>query len=62
MAKKPAPAKIPGTYKTFIQKYPALGKAHEQVASAALAAGPSTKNSANSSRSASRWARAWSPR
>jgi len=32
--------KVPGTFKRFIQKFPALGKAHEQVAQAALAAGP----------------------
>ena len=32
--------KLPGTYKAFIGKYPALGDAHEQVAKAADAAGP----------------------
>jgi AhpD family alkylhydroperoxidase len=39
----PAPKKspkVPGTFKAFIQKYPALGKAHEEVAKAALVAGP----------------------
>ena len=32
--------KIPGTFKAFIEKYPALGEAHESVAKAVDAAGP----------------------
>jgi len=35
--------KLPGTYKAFIQKFPAIGKAHEQVARAAHEAGPLDK-------------------
>src|SRR4051812_8366640 len=35
--------KLPSTYKAFIQKFPAIGEAHEQVAQAALAAGPLDK-------------------
>ncbi|HYG73877.1 MAG TPA: carboxymuconolactone decarboxylase family protein [Planctomycetota bacterium] len=34
------PAKLPGTYKDFVTKFPALGKAHEDVAKAVEAAGP----------------------
>lgn len=30
----------PGTYKAFIEKFPALGKAHEDVAEAVAQAGP----------------------
>src|SRR5438128_172184 len=37
--------KLPSTYKAFVQKFPAIGKAHEQVAQAALAAGPLDKKS-----------------
>lgn len=37
------PQKLPGTYKAFITKFPAIGKAHEEVAKAALAAGPLDK-------------------
>jgi AhpD family alkylhydroperoxidase len=43
MAKSDKPGKVPGTYKTFVQKFPAIGKAHEEVAQAALAAGPLDK-------------------
>jgi len=32
--------KLPGTFKAFVKRFPALGKAHEGVARAALAAGP----------------------
>jgi len=35
--------KIPGTFKKFVAKYPALGKAHEEIAKAAQAAGPLDK-------------------
>ena len=38
-----SPGRIPGTFKRFVAKYPALGAAHEQVAQAALAAGPLNK-------------------
>ena len=38
-----SPGKIPGTFKRFVAKYPALGKAHEEVAKAAQAAGPLDK-------------------
>ncbi|MGD9689665.1 MAG: carboxymuconolactone decarboxylase family protein [Phycisphaerales bacterium] len=45
MAKKTAPRSksrggVPGTFKAFITKYPALGQAHEQVARAVGDAGP----------------------
>lgn len=40
-SKKPnAASKLPGTFKDFITKFPALGRAHEQVAKAVEAAGP----------------------
>lgn len=39
-AKKKESEKLPGTYKEFIQKFPALGEAHESVARAVEAAGP----------------------
>ena len=39
-AKKKANGGVPGTFKAFITKYPALGKAHEQVAKAVDDAGP----------------------
>ncbi len=40
--KSPSPAQspLPATFKAFIQKFPALGDAHEQVAKAVDAAGP----------------------
>ncbi len=34
------PKKLPKTFKRFINKYPELGAAHEQIAEAAEAAGP----------------------
>jgi len=34
------PAKLPGTFKAFVEKFPALGEAHELVARAVDAAGP----------------------
>ena len=34
------PQKLPGTYKAFITKFPALGEAHEAVAEAVAKAGP----------------------
>jgi AhpD family alkylhydroperoxidase len=34
------PAKLPGTFKAFIEKFPALGEAHDLVARAVEAAGP----------------------
>jgi 4-carboxymuconolactone decarboxylase len=34
------PAKLPGTFKAFIEKYPELGAAHEQVAHAIEGYGP----------------------
>lgn len=34
------PQKLPGTYKEFIGKFPAIGAAHEQIGKAAEAAGP----------------------
>jgi len=33
---KPPSSKIPGTYKAFVKKFPALGRAHEDIAKAAL--------------------------
>lgn len=35
-----APAGVPGVFKAFITKYPALGKAHEQIAGAVDDVGP----------------------
>lgn len=35
--------RLPGTFKMFVRKFPEIGKAHEQVARAALAAGPLDK-------------------
>ena len=32
--------KLPGTFKQFITRFPELGDAHEQIAQAALGAGP----------------------
>ena len=43
MGKSDKSSKIPGTFKRFVAKYPALGKAHEEVARAAQAAGPLDK-------------------
>jgi hypothetical protein len=43
MAKKNienAKGRLPGTYKDFIAKYPALGKAHENMAKAVDQTGP----------------------
>jgi 4-carboxymuconolactone decarboxylase len=44
MAKKKDPARaqtpLPATFKAFIDKFPALGSAHEQVAKAVDSAGP----------------------
>lgn len=37
---KPAPGGVPGTYKEFVKRYPALGRAHESVAKAVDSAGP----------------------
>lgn len=34
------PGKLPGTYKRFVTRFPALGQAHEQVADAVAQAGP----------------------
>ena len=34
---KPPSSKIPGTYKAFVKKFPALGRAHEDIAKAAEA-------------------------
>jgi len=34
------PAKLPGTFKAFVEKFPALGEAHELVARAVDTAGP----------------------
>ena len=39
-ADNPTPAKVPGTFKAFVQKFPALGKAHEEVAQAVAGYGP----------------------
>src|SRR2546423_9078984 len=36
-------SKLPGTYLAFIEKFPEMGKAHEQVAEAAFGAGPLDK-------------------
>jgi alkylhydroperoxidase/carboxymuconolactone decarboxylase family protein YurZ len=36
----PQPQKLPGTYKEFVTKFPALGAAHEQIGKAVEAAGP----------------------
>lgn len=36
----PQPQKLPGTYKDFVTKFPALGAAHESAAKAVDAAGP----------------------
>ena len=35
--------KVPGTYKAFVGRFPEIGRAHEAVAQAALAAGPLDK-------------------
>ncbi|HVT80390.1 MAG TPA: carboxymuconolactone decarboxylase family protein [Phycisphaerae bacterium] len=39
-APQKAAHKIPGTFQRFVKKFPAIGKAHEDVAKAAEAAGP----------------------
>lgn len=36
----PDPGKVPGTYKEFVKKFPALGRAHENIAAAVEGAGP----------------------
>ena len=36
----PQPQKLPGTYKEFVEKFPALGKAHEDIAKAVESYGP----------------------
>jgi 4-carboxymuconolactone decarboxylase len=36
----PQPQKLPGTYKEFVTKFPALGAAHEAVGKAVDAVGP----------------------
>jgi alkylhydroperoxidase/carboxymuconolactone decarboxylase family protein YurZ len=37
---KSTSSKVPGTYKEFVKKFPALGRAHENIASAVEQAGP----------------------
>ncbi len=37
---RPGSTKVPGTFKSFISKYPELGRAHERVAGAVEKAGP----------------------
>jgi AhpD family alkylhydroperoxidase len=37
---RPGEGKLPGTYKLFIERYPELGQAHEQVQRAVLGYGP----------------------
>lgn len=37
---KKAQTALPGTYREFVSRYPALGKAHEDIAKAADRAGP----------------------
>ncbi len=34
------PGKVPGTYKEFVKRFPALGRAHESIAKAVEDAGP----------------------
>jgi 4-carboxymuconolactone decarboxylase len=34
------PSKVPGTYKEFVKRFPALGRAHESIAKAVEDAGP----------------------
>jgi alkylhydroperoxidase/carboxymuconolactone decarboxylase family protein YurZ len=36
----PKPEKLPATYKDFVNRFPALGKAHEEIAKAVEAVGP----------------------
>ena len=36
----PSVARVPGTYKEFVQRFPALGSAHEGIARAVERAGP----------------------
>jgi alkylhydroperoxidase/carboxymuconolactone decarboxylase family protein YurZ len=40
MASRTSKGKLPGTYREFVTRFPALGKAHEVVAQAADKAGP----------------------
>ena len=40
MADRTANDDVPGTFKAFITKFPALGKAHEDVAAAVASCGP----------------------
>lgn len=40
MTRPTASTALPGTYRTFVQRFPALGAAHEQVAAAVADAGP----------------------
>ena len=35
-----APSQVPGTYKEFVKRFPALGRAHESIAKAVEDAGP----------------------
>ncbi|NUQ52757.1 MAG: carboxymuconolactone decarboxylase family protein [Phycisphaerales bacterium] len=37
---KASGAKVPGTYKEFVKRYPALGRAHEHIAKTVEEAGP----------------------
>src|SRR5215217_6980056 len=39
-ATKKGSEKLPGTFRAFVSKFPELGKAHEGVAKACVAAGP----------------------
>jgi alkylhydroperoxidase/carboxymuconolactone decarboxylase family protein YurZ len=40
MSDEPDNEKLPGTYKTFITRFPALGEAHDSVAAAVEKVGP----------------------
>lgn len=51
MAKKKASRssakpRLPGSYKAFVTKYPALGRAHESIASTVMSVGPLSPRSA----------------
>ncbi len=37
---KPPSSKVPGTYKAFVKRFPALGRAHEDIAKVVEEAGP----------------------
>lgn len=37
---RPTPGRTPGTYREFVTKFPALGRAHEDIAKAVESAGP----------------------